>query len=78
MGQTNSWLSLYVLGVKPLCLRLTRSGKDQGVVAELCHQSDRDPTEGAPHELFRPRFREVERHNRDVAFTLATLRDLAV
>jgi len=61
--------------VKPLSPRLTRFGDNEGVVAEgLCDQSDRDPAEGAPHELFRPRFREVERHNRNVILTLAPRR----
>jgi hypothetical protein len=67
----NSWLSLYVLG-------LPRFGNNEGVVADrLCHQSERDPAEGAPDELFSARFREVERHHRNVAVTLAPVRDLA-
>ena len=43
----------------------------------LRHQSDRDPAEGVPNELFSTRFRDVERNNRNVALTLAPLRDLA-
>jgi hypothetical protein len=67
----NSWLSLCVLG----CIRF---GNKEGVVVErLCHQSDRDPAEGVPDELFSTRFGEVERHNRNLAFTVAPLRDLA-
>jgi hypothetical protein len=46
-------------------------------VEKLGHQSDRDPAEGVLHELFSTRFREVERHNRNVASTLALLGDLA-
>ena len=64
--------------VKPLSPRLTRFGDNEGVVAEgLCDQSDRDPAEGAPHELFSTRFREVERHNRNVALILVPRSDLA-
>jgi hypothetical protein len=37
----NSWLSLCVLG----CIRF--GNKDGVVVERLCHQSDRDPAEGA-------------------------------
>jgi hypothetical protein len=48
------------------------------VVAErLYHQSNRDPAEGVPDELFSARFREVERHNRNFALTSAPCRDLA-
>ena len=68
-----------VSGHNAFCLVLRpRFGDDEGVVVQrLGHQSDRDPTEGVSHELFSTRFRQVELHNRKVAFTLAPLPDLA-
>jgi hypothetical protein len=47
------------------------------VVAErLCHQSNRDPAEGLPDELFSARFREVN-GTTGIALTSAPCRDLA-
>jgi hypothetical protein len=47
-------------------------------VERLGDQSDRDPAEGVPHELFNLRFRETELHYRNLAAALAQLRNVGL
>jgi hypothetical protein len=68
LGPANLRAKLMARWLCPRVLGLTRFDDDEDLVAEILgHQPDRDPSKGMPDEVLDSRFRDVERHNRNLA-----------